>query len=228
MKTEYDAPGQRYRADFPRFGLDPFAERIPDVAEPWSLVVGGAGTEDMVLDAARLAELPRVDQVSDFHCVTTWSHANLRWGGVRFRDLYEAILRPRCPPDVHVRWVLSWAHDGARSCLPLEDALAQDVLLADHLDGEPLSLEHGAPLRLVAPRHYGFKNVKHLRRLELCADLRRYRRVTPLAFMDHPRARVDLEERGALPARLLRMLYRPLIGRTVSKFRRAFDRHRSP
>ena len=49
----------------------------------------------------------------------------------------------------------------------LEDALADDVLLADRLDGAPLDAKHGAPVRLVAPAHYGFINVKHLCRIEV-------------------------------------------------------------
>ena len=70
--------------------------------------------------------------------------------------------RPRAA--THVRFA---GLDGHWSVMLLEDALADDVLLADHLDGAPLDAKHGAPVRLVAPAHYGFVNVKHLCRIEL-------------------------------------------------------------
>ena len=95
-----------------------------------------------------LAQLPRVEQTSDFHCVTTWTRRGLRWGGVRFADFYEQIVVPLCPPGpasgqaaadpAAARFVVLRAQDGARTSLPLEDLLSPDVLLADHLDGQPL------------------------------------------------------------------------------------------
>jgi Oxidoreductase molybdopterin binding domain len=101
------------------------------------------------------------------------------------------------------------------------DLLAPDVLLADRLFGQPLSLEHGAPLRLVALGHYGYKSVKHLDRIEFRVSDAGYRPYG-LRFMVHPRARVAFEERGQwLPGWLLRVLYRPLIGPTVKHFEKA-------
>ena len=103
----------------------------------------------------------------------------------------------------------------------LEDLLAPDVLIATMLDGEPLSVAHGAPLRLVAPAHYGYKSVKHLSRIEIRTDESRFRPAA-FRFMDHPRARVALEERGrGLPGWLLRRLYRPLVAPTAAHFARA-------
>ena len=103
----------------------------------------------------------------------------------------------------------------------LEDALADDVLLADRLDGVPLDAKHGAPVRLVAPAHYGFVNVKHLCRIELLtaepaqshgaasglADLG----LRLLGYRRFTRARVWEEERNAVvPARVIR-----LVGRVI-------------
>lgn len=115
--------------------------------------------------------------------------------------------------------------DGYAPSLPLADLLADTVLLADSLNGEPLSIEHGAPLRLVAPAHYGYKNAKHVCGVEFWRDDRRYRPAA-FRFMDHPRARVALEERGrGVPGWLLRYLYRPLVRPTIRQFRRALDQH---
>jgi DMSO/TMAO reductase YedYZ molybdopterin-dependent catalytic subunit len=105
----------------------------------------------------------------------------------------------------------------------LEDLLAPDVLLADRLNGQRISVDHGAPLRLIAPAHYGYKSVKHLSRVEFLDPAAGYR-VSGLSFMDHPRARVAREERGrVLPGWLLRYLYRPFIPGTVSKFAQASE-----
>jgi DMSO/TMAO reductase YedYZ molybdopterin-dependent catalytic subunit len=91
------------------------------------------------------------------------------------------------------------------------DALQNDVLLADRLDDEPLSLAHGAPLRLISPQQYAYLSTKHLCAIDIHTD------VPPiphdsLLFRRHPRARVWEEERnGVLPTTLVRPIYRSLI-----------------
>lgn len=219
-------PGQVARADFPRFGLNPYAARFPKELERVELrVCGHVATKLCVSD--ELLALPRVEQRSDFHCVTTWSRRDLRWSGVRFRDFYEQIVLPQARPEPGVRAVALRCQDGYRACLLLEDLLADDVLLADRLDGAPLGIEHGAPLRLVAPAHYGYKSAKHVSTLEFLLDASGHR-TAALKFMEHPRARVVLEERGiGFPGVALRYLYRPLIGMTVRRFARELARFRA-
>jgi DMSO/TMAO reductase YedYZ molybdopterin-dependent catalytic subunit len=107
------------------------------------------------------------------------------------RDFYEAIFLPRTQPSSRARYLVLSGLDDYWTSLPLEDALADDVMLADQLDGEPLSIEHGAPIRLVAPAHYGYKSAKHLCRLELRRDPPGTKGET-----EHPRGRVAREERG--------------------------------
>lgn len=213
-------PGQRVVSSFFRFGLTQFAERFPKQTAERSLdVIGKVGSELHLADA--LAGLPRVELVCDFHCVTTWSSLGLRWGGVRFADFYARVLVPQARPRADATLVALRGQDGGRTGLLLEDLLAPDVLLADQLDGEPLSVDHGAPLRLVAPGHYAYKSVKHLTRLEFRHPSEGYP-VSGLRFMDHPRARVDREERGRIvPGWLLRYLHRPLIRGTVARFAKA-------
>ena len=232
-------PGQRERANFPRFGLTPFATRFPSQTERIDLHVSFPDSRDAAAPATApstnvgtdvgnpLAQLPRVEQTSDFHCVTTWTRRGLRWGGVRFADFYQQIVAPLCPADpAAARFVVLRAQDGARTSLPLDDLLSPDVLLADHLDGQPLPIEHGAPLRLIAPAHYGYKSVKHLHRIEFWRSSEHYRPYG-LRFMVHPRARVAFEERGQwVPGWLLRTLYRPLIGITVARFERGMRERR--
>lgn len=217
-------PGQYATDDFPRFGLTRFARRIPRQTTRVTLHVRGDVEQSVVLDD-ELAVLPRVEQTSDFHCVTTWTRRSLKWAGIRFADLYQHVVIPRVRPRAGAEFVILRCRDGFAPSLPLTDLLAADVLVADMLDGKPLSIDHGAPLRLVAPAHYGYKNAKHLSAVEFWCDRRAYRRAS-FWFMDHPRARVALEERGrGIPGWLLRYLYRPLIGPTVRQFQRASAIH---
>lgn len=211
--------GQRAREDFPRFGLDQFADRFP-AAGPIRIEVGGDVEGEIVLDSASLAGVSRFEQTSDLHCVTTWSAVGLRWGGYRFRDVWEALIAGHTTADV--TWLVFRSADGFKMRLPLEDALADDVLLADTLNGEPLCADHGAPVRFVAPQHYGYKNAKHVVSLSATAAEPDWRSPTPFAFMEHARGRVGHEERGTgVPALLLRWIYRPLVNLTVWKFERA-------
>ncbi len=214
-------PGQRAIERFPRFGLNQFAERFPREPRRIALTVEGDVESEIVVSGEELAELPRIERTSDFHCVTTWTKRALRWSGYRFADFFERIVRPRAHPEPAGTFVILRGQDGARSSLPLDDLLAPGVLLADRLDGEPLSIDHGAPLRLVAPEHYGYKNVKHLATIGFWRDDRNFR-PSAFRFMDHPRARVAEEERGrGVPGIVLRYLYRPLVGPTIRRFARA-------
>jgi len=215
-------PGQRARSDFPRFGLTPYAFRFPKILDALELTVSGDAVDEAIITEP-LVGLSRMSQVCDFHCVTTWSHQNVHWEGVRFAEFYERRIAPKLKVGLSVQTVVLRGQDGYRTSLPLADLLANDVLIVERLDGVPLSIEHGAPLRIVAPAHYGYKSVKHLSRIEF------WQKTPPLkpaafAFMDHPRARVAREERGRwLPGWLLRLAYRPLIRRTAELFQKAMD-----
>lgn len=218
-------PGQFELDQFPRFGLTPFAYRYPKNIDTISIRVKGDVVSETVL-SDQLSELERVDQVSDFHCVTTWSRRNLKWSGYRFRDVFESIIQPQAQPDSEAGFVIIRGQDGYRTSMQLDDLLAADVLLADQLNDAPLSIEHGAPMRLVAPAHYGYKSIKHVEKIEFCCESRE---LFPfgLRFLIHARGRVALEERSSgAPAWLVRRLYKPFIKPTIHRFRKgmtAFD-----
>lgn len=219
-------PGQRPRNDFPRFGLPPYAARFPARPHDRSIVV-------KVLDKAPLRvdlttpTLAHVEVRADLHCVTTWSYAGVAWGGIRFKDFYHQIVEPLIPNETTIAGAVLTAQDGYRTTLGLADLLGPDVLLADEIDGAPLSIAHGAPIRLVAPEHYGYKNIKHLKSIHFHADMPTIKRGLR-AFLDHPRARVSKEERGRwIPGRILRYVYRPWIGSTVEKFEAALQDYKN-
>jgi DMSO/TMAO reductase YedYZ molybdopterin-dependent catalytic subunit len=214
-------PGQHAIEHLPRFGQPAFVSRWPAIPPHPVLRLGGDIEEAVTLGLDALAALPRVEQRSDLHCVTTWSRCGLAWGGHRLRDVYEQLIVPRARPAPGVRHLSCLGLDGFRTSLPLEDALAADVLLADQLDGNPLSLEHGAPLRLLAPAHYGYKSVKHLCELGLWREPPR----PVLGWLEHPRALVWREERGrGMPGWLLRWPYRATIPLVAHYVRRAAAR----
>lgn len=191
-------PGQRLIREFPRFSDKPL--RWAPEPGPIELTISVDGDQVDTLSADDLLAFELIDQVSDFHCVTTWSHQGLQWRGVRLADVVRAVLGDSPPP-----FAIAAAADGQHSIYTTEDLLYGDVLLATHLNGEPLDRKHGAPLRLVSPSQYGYKSAKHLIGLDFCSQAPR----STLGPKEHLRARVALEERHAtLPNWLLRVPYR--------------------
>lgn len=216
-------PGQYELDEFPRFGLSQFAHRFPKETSRIQLRIAGE-VEEAITVSDELRRLPRIEQTSDFHCVTTWTRRSLKWSGFRFSDFFEQIVS-RSNPRPDATFVVFRCQDGYAPNLLLADLMADDVIFADSLDGAPLTIEHGAPLRLIAPAHYGYKNAKHISGVEFWLDDRRYKS-SAFRFMDHPRARVAFEERGrGVPGWLLRYLYRPLVRPTIRQFQRALERH---
>jgi len=132
-------------------------------AATWRLEVGGLVDRTLSLSYDDLRSLPRASQVSDFHCVTGWSVKNVKWTGVRLGDVF-AEAKPK--PGAHGLQFVS-AEVPYVDYLTLDQARRSDVLLAYEMDGKPLPREHGAPVRLVIPEMYGYKNVKWLREVNL-------------------------------------------------------------
>lgn len=221
-------PGQFLSPSFDRFGLGLFANRFPATPDVIEFTIGGDVAQSIAV-GKELAALPRVEQVSDFHCVTTWSVQSVRWGGVRFADFYEQVVLPLAKPQHGAGFVVMRGQDGFRVSMQLADLMAADVLLADTLDGHALGIAHGAPLRLVAPAHYGYKNLKHIGAIEFWRERGSYRFPFPYPdLMDHPRGRVAFEERARfLPLWLIRPLYRALIPMTRWQSRKALEAYKA-
>lgn len=216
-------PGQKPRADFPRFGLPRYADRFPANPDDRSITIKVNDNDPVKIDDS-MADLPRITLQADFHCVTTWSYMGAEWGGVKFKTFFDKHVRSLENEQPQLSGAVLYAQDGYRTSLHLEDLMQDDVMLADTLDGQPLSIAHGAPLRLVAPAHYGYKNLKHLKRIEFHSTLPNIKRGLS-AFLDHPRARVNKEERGRwVPGWILRYIYRRLIPGTEKNFRVAMER----
>lgn len=138
------------------------AATMPDVdPAAYRLRVEGLVRRPITLTLPALQALPVARQVSDFHCVTGWSVEDVRWTGVRIRD----VLAPAGPlPEAGALSFVSAERPYVDS-LTLEQALLPDVMLAWHMDARPLTRPHGAPMRLVVPQMYGYKSVKWVERI---------------------------------------------------------------
>ena len=147
-------PGQRAVRGWPVLHEGPVPRFDP---ARWRLRVWGAVARELELDWPAFRALPRVERTRDWHCVTTWSRLDVRWGGVALRPLLD-----RAGPRPEARHALVHAFDalGYAASLPLADLMHPDNLLATHHDGEPLSPEHGGPVRLVVHHLYAWKSVK--------------------------------------------------------------------
>jgi DMSO/TMAO reductase YedYZ molybdopterin-dependent catalytic subunit len=133
--------------------------------DAWRLEIDGLVRRPASLRYDDLLRLPRAQQTSDFHCVTGWSVANVRWAGVRIEHLLR-LVEPT-PAANAIRFVSM--EEPYVDSLTLEQARLPDVMVAYELDGAPLSRPHGSPARVVIPEMYGYKGVKWLTRMELVA-----------------------------------------------------------
>ena len=129
----------------------------------YRLAVGGMVDAPRSFSLDDLKSLKRAEQVSTFHCVTGWTVDNVHWAGFRIKDLLAEVKPHASATSIR----FTSAEPGYNDSLTLDQALLGDVLLAYEMDGAPLPRPHGAPLRLVIPEMYGYKNVKWVTQLEL-------------------------------------------------------------
>jgi DMSO/TMAO reductase YedYZ molybdopterin-dependent catalytic subunit len=142
---------------------------VPEVSlADWRLELGGLVENPVTLSWQDFLALPQVEDVSDFHCVTTWSRYDNHWKGVRFRTLAELAV-----PKDEAKFVLCTGYDhmpGTKipytTNLPLARAVEDDVLLVHTWQGEPLPVEHGGPVRMITPKLYAWKGTKWIRKVE--------------------------------------------------------------
>jgi DMSO/TMAO reductase YedYZ molybdopterin-dependent catalytic subunit len=152
-------------------GATPDSGYIPE----WRLTLDGLSSGLSVsLNIRNLLASFRVhEQITRLVCVEGWS-AIAWWAGLRFDDLLGAY-----PPMSQAKWARiessvnlgPWGNpDPYFVSLELSTARHQQTLLATHLNGKPLAVEHGAPLRLVAPVKLGLKNIKAITRITYTKD----------------------------------------------------------
>lgn len=131
-----------------------------DLAD-WSLRLFGTLAQPTELRYADLQALPQRTLRCDIHCVTRWSKFDTEWSGVHVRDLLQTFdITPTSA------FVMAHADCNYQTNLSLADLLHPDSLLATHYAGQPLTAQHGWPLRLVVAGRYFWKSAKWLRGLE--------------------------------------------------------------
>lgn len=154
-------PGQRLVENWPVLDLGVQPE-IP--LDKWRLTIDGLVEAPMVWRWADILAQPEFEDVSDIHCVTSWSRFDNRWRGVSARHLLS-LVRPK--PEA--RHVVFHSYDTYTTNVALDAFAEADVLLATHHDGEPIPVEHGGPLRVIMPRWYFWKSAKWVKRIEFVA-----------------------------------------------------------
>jgi DMSO/TMAO reductase YedYZ molybdopterin-dependent catalytic subunit len=139
---------------------------VPDVdTARWKFTVTGAVSSPLELTWAELASLPRQETACDIHCVTRWSRLDNVFGGVPVQALLQ-----RARPLPSARFVLVHAEEGFTTNVPLADLDRPANLLALTHDGDPLTPEHGGPVRLLIPHLYLWKSAKWVRGFELLEE----------------------------------------------------------
>jgi DMSO/TMAO reductase YedYZ molybdopterin-dependent catalytic subunit len=154
-------PGQYFTDKWPVL----HAGDVPDVdLETWRLEVTGEVEEPLSLTYEQLKELPATDVTTDIHCVTRWSRFDAQFKGVHWSELAKLAK-----PKPSARFAIAHAEQGFTANVPLAAIEDEDALVVYEADGEPLTPDHGWPVRLVVPSKYFWKSAKWLRGIELSA-----------------------------------------------------------
>ncbi len=132
----------------------------PDPAT-WKLEIGGLVEHPLTLKVGDLKQFPSVRQSSRMKCVQCWS-ARILWQGFRCGELLR-----HAHPKPSATWVRVDCADLYYDYIKMEELLHPRTLFATGMNGEPLTPEHGAPLRLVIPFKYGYKSSKLITKITL-------------------------------------------------------------
>ncbi len=149
-------PGQSLTLKFPVLHYGPIPPFDP---ETWDFRIWGEVEEELRWTWDEFQRLPKTKVVMDIHCVTRWSKFDTTWEGVSLKQLVEAgIVRPK--PEA--AFVVQHCEYGYTTNTPISVALADNFLLATHFNGDPLTPEHGFPLRGLVGAIPGRKDLKDI------------------------------------------------------------------
>lgn len=138
----------------------------------WRLQVTGMVAHKLSLSLDELKALPKKEQITKHICIQGWSAIG-EWGGVHMKEVIA-----RCEPDKRAKYVVFHAYDVDANGKPFYEALRvgdmhdPQTILAYEMNWKPLSLEHGAPLRLRCERKLGYKMVKYIKSIEFVEDFK--------------------------------------------------------
>jgi DMSO/TMAO reductase YedYZ molybdopterin-dependent catalytic subunit len=150
-------PGQHLVTNFPVLDLGVQPE-VP--LDKWELKIHGLVENPTALTWQAFMALPQFKDVSDFHCVTTWSQYDMEWEGVSFFTFADLVK-----PKAEATHVLFRSYDGYTTNNPVAVMMDDDVLVAHAWNGQPLSKQHGGPARVIIPKRYAWKGAKFIREI---------------------------------------------------------------
>ena len=155
-------PGQHLTPGFPVLDLG----IRPDIPlDQWRLEVTGLVENPRTFTWEEFNAIPPFEDVSDFHCVTTWSKFDVKWRGIAFFSLAE-IVKPK-PEE---KFFIFTSYYCYTTNVSIDAAMDDDVLIATHYDGQLLTREHGGPARVIIPKLYAWKGAKFIRAIEFSAE----------------------------------------------------------
>jgi DMSO/TMAO reductase YedYZ molybdopterin-dependent catalytic subunit len=156
-------PGQTPIKKLPRWRIDHpgITGSNPKIdLKTYILTIDGEVEKPLRLNWNEIARLPKVESVSDFHCVEGWSVLDCKWEGIRFTEIASLVK-----PEKDAKFVTFECADGYTTSLSLPELFGEDVLLAYGLEGKPLEIGYGFPLRLVLPNKYAYKSALWVTRI---------------------------------------------------------------
>jgi DMSO/TMAO reductase YedYZ molybdopterin-dependent catalytic subunit len=151
-------PGQRLTEKWPvlHYGAVPRTDNLK-----WKLKIFGLVEKERALNYREFLALPMVKVFSDIHCVTTWSKLDNLWEGISTAEIKNLVnISPQS------RFVIVHAAGNFTTNLTVRDFFETDALFAVKHNNEPISADHGGPVRLVVPRLYFWKSAKWITGIE--------------------------------------------------------------
>ena len=158
-------PGQRLTEKWPTLHYG----SVPDIdISRWEFTISGLVEKERKLGYQEFISLPQAKVFSDIHCVTGWSKLDNLWEGVSTGEIRQlATILPEA------KFVMVHSAGGFTTNLSLSDFFQSDVLFAIKYNDEPLTLEHGYPVRLIIPRLYFWKSAKWVAGVEFMEEDKR-------------------------------------------------------
>jgi len=152
-------------------GTDVYNTAVANNFRDWQISVGGLVEHPLELSVAQLRAMPSRTQITRHDCVEGWSCIG-EWTGAPLKSILA-----QAGPRTNARYVVFYCADPMSSdptdpqyyyeSLDLIEACHPQTILAYDMNGEPLSVPHGAPVRLRCERQLGYKHAKYVQRLEL-------------------------------------------------------------
>ena len=126
--------------------------------ESYQLEIAGEVLNPMILTLDQSMAMKEAERTLDIHCVTTWSKFDTKWSGISFPQIFELVQ-----PTANAHFIEFYCADGGfTTTVPMETCQDPDAMVALLYEGEPISNEHGGPVRGLFPKLYFYKSAKWL------------------------------------------------------------------